>query len=311
MIASALDVWGLDPERIWFFFPFASMVAPEPESQIGPVRLVRLDWLGWRFIERTELVDEHLPPHREIVTAVGLLDAGPAADAQDGWARYEAKACAARDAAATALRLSTNCPVFVEPALIGLYSKQGSISMRSPGPYRQAMLSGFFNPGSAPPVRQTLAEADRFYQPIRRLLTRRAPELHLPFSLFRRSFDPLLGTGHRLLFLFATLEGIFLPWTERVAGTTLEDRVGLACRLGGVEPEIDLSGRSLRRLRNSVAHGEPDPQRFADQVPLLQTLVRGALRAWLRFSDAPAQDKSAAGFNEWLVTPHGSSDGPT
>jgi len=272
----------LDQQVHWFFAPFMQITISEPAA-LGPMVLTRLDWMSWRFLERTELVEEYILPQTDQEAVVGIFTSASNPSRDDDWSEAE-QIC---EAATIALRLAGDTN-FVEPRLVGLYSKYGSTYARRPGHYRQDMLQQHLQPEHKlkPAI---IVDAHQNYEAVQTLLTRGTQAELLSLELFRDSFGPYLGSGDRLLFLFASLEALFLPWRERVTGVTLERRAALAAALGGTSFPATLEDGAARKARNQLAHGEPDEIAFASLVAPMQEMMRGALRCWLKFQNTASQ----------------------
>jgi hypothetical protein len=287
-----------DPHRTCFVIPFAGLLAPGTPRLVGCVLLTYQNWEQWRLLEHTAFVEKHLVPGYVPPMVVGIFTVEGKQTQRRAWKRAEV----IRDATALSLRLA-GCPEFVEPRLVALYSANDPSYTREPGPYRQAMLSGMFDLSPRPPKRKTLKDADALYRKIVQWIAD-AKETELsPVSLYRQSYGPFLRAGDRLLFLFAAMEALMLPWREKVSGTSLEDRISLAARLGNAQPAAQIATGAARNARNTLAHGEPREDAFSPIVAPLQETMRGALRSWIEFRhNLPCLEKPTIEFNLRLAT---------
>jgi hypothetical protein len=296
MTEMPFDIAELEGDKLWFFVPFVRLALAAPSS-LGPLRLTRLNRKSWHSIEREELVKEHLNPMVDPPTVVGILAAELDRAEDEQWVQAQV----IRDAAAGALRLAGDFD-FIEPELVALYSKLGPRKRRIPGHYRQAMLSRLFKPTEQLLQPAIITDADRLYSLVLQIEVGASRAKRLPLDLFRLSFGPFLGNGERLLFLFASLEALLLPWREEVDGVRLEARATVAAALGGSSVPAELTTGVARKARNQLAHGEPDPTIFDSLIRPIQEMMRGALRCWLEFHNAlPKIEEPFREFNRRLA----------
>jgi hypothetical protein len=165
------------------------------------------------------------------------------------------------------------------------------------------MLAGMFELSPRAPSQKILRDADALYRKIVHWIDSATDTELAPVSLYRQSYGPFLRPGDRLLFLFAAMEALMLPWRENVSGTSLEDRISLAALLGKAHAAAEIATGDARAARNALAHGEPREDTFSGMVAPLQDTMRGAVRTWIEFRHGlPSLEKPPIEFNRRLAT---------
>jgi hypothetical protein len=254
----------------------------------------------WQLLEHTLFADEHLIPGYVPRMMVGVFTVKGKQHETQTWTR----ARIIRDGTALSLRLA-GCADFVEPRLVALYSvgADDTSYIREPGPYRLAMLSGLFELTPTAPGRKLLTDANALFREVSTWIQDASDAELSPAMLYRQSYGPFLRPGDRLIFLFAAMEALMLPWREKVSGTSLEDRISLAAVLGDIHPAAEIGAGAARNARNNLAHGEPREDAFSSLVAPLQDTIRGALRTWITFRHAlPLLATPIIEFNRRLAT---------
>jgi hypothetical protein len=291
----------------WLLLPLAGVRVSEP-VQIGDAFVTMLSFVEWRLIERRMFTDEYegyamddtsFPPFA-VFEVPAEVDGEHAATALK----------LDREAFSIALRLAGQ-QSFVEPELLCLYfrSGQGSgrpdagMNVRTAGPYRQAQYERRFRAEDIGP--DIAARAEVLLPLVRRWLEVAHTIERTSLNLLRQSHLPFQRNNDRLLFLCGAVEAMLYSWRDRIGGSSLGRRAGLALALAG-DAQHDLSTlHRLRRIRNELAHGQIDNDRYADVVAPLQRLVAALVVVWMRFCVATVREASGGTlrqiFNEQLA----------
>ncbi|MGC3862352.1 hypothetical protein ACPSM1_19445 [Micromonospora chersina] len=269
----------------WLLLPLAGVSIAAP-LHIGKAFITNLTFTEWLLVERRMFTDEYeaLVANGYTFAPYALFPVPFEVNAEDA---YEALATD-RQALSISLRLA-GLRGFVEPELLCIYFRAGAgtrrpdagTNVRWPGPYRQAMYERHFavvelDAGIA-------ARTEELLPTVYRWLEITGPFDRTCLNLLRQSHVPFVRANDRLLFLFAAVEALLYSWHERIEGASLMRRAELVMSIAG-EPQSSKSLlERIRKVRNELAHGEINDDKYAGLVAPLQRVVGVLVTVWLRF----------------------------
>lgn len=275
---------SLSERKAWILAPLAGIEAGH-QYKIGPALISGITFANWLLIERRQITDEYEPlvSNNDLRVIYAIFSVPDGTDRNEAWDIIDQKI----DVISAALWLA-GVHTLIDPRTVCLYYRSGGLrrkdsglTERRPGQFRMAMYEKMFP--SSMLSQEAVTTADNLVPVIERWLEVVDGEDRIAFNLFRHSYTPGLGNRDRLLFIFAAIESLFYSWRDNILGTSLDQRLHLAIALRPAPMTDIVDVTIMRRIRNELAHGAPEGERYLQLLKPIRDVFRSAFMAWVRY----------------------------